>query len=101
MFHCGVKSPVVSPMSRCNSSLDKIAAGKPEEAAASLLREMSLDPGYRGGLYVLSLAYKAMGHGQLAAETARLYLELEPEGYWASNARAKLVEWNADANKQK
>jgi hypothetical protein len=68
MFHCGVKSPVVSPMSRCKPNLERIAAGKLEEAAASLLREMLLDPGYRGGLYVLSLAYKAMGHGLLAVD---------------------------------
>jgi hypothetical protein len=88
-------------MGRCRHYLEIIAAGKAEEAVTGLLREMSTDPGYKGGIFILSLAFDAMGHRELAQEIARLYLELEPSGYWASNACAKLLEWDADANQVK
>jgi hypothetical protein len=97
MFHYGAKSPEVSLMSRCIPNIERIAAGKAEEAMTDLLREMANDPSYKGGLYVLSLAYKALGYDLLAVATSKLYLEMDPEGYWAGNAHAKLVEWGADA----
>lgn len=79
-------------MSRCIRFQQMIDAGRPEEAVAALLRELSQDPGYIGAYYNLALAFEAMGHSRLAADVHRLYLELAPEGYWASNARAKLLE---------
>jgi len=69
-----------------------IEAGRPEEAIAGLLGELAQDPGYSGAYFNLALAFEALGHPRLAAEVHRIYLELSPEGYWASNARAKLLE---------
>jgi hypothetical protein len=88
-------------MSRCKQFLGLIEAGKPGEAAQGVLKEMMLDPGYRGGLYVLGLAYRQMGLVDLAQGALGLYLELEPTGYWASHARSKLVEWNLNAVEEK
>ncbi len=84
-------------MSRCKRFLELIACGKPEEAAEGILKEMLADPGYRGGIFMLGLAYDGMGLRKLAAGTVKLYVELEPAGYWASHARAKLVEWDLNA----
>lgn len=79
-------------MSRCIPFQQLIDGGKPDVAVAGLLRELTHDPAYTGAYYNLALAFAAMGHLRLAADVHRLYLELAPEGYWASNARAKLLE---------
>jgi tetratricopeptide (TPR) repeat protein len=79
-------------MSRCIRFQQLIDAGKPDEAVAALLRELEQDPDYTGAYYNLGLAFAAMGQANLAAELQRFYLELAPDGYWASNARAKLLE---------
>ena len=79
-------------MSRCIPFQNMIAEGHPEKAVAGLLQEFARDPEYLGAVYNLGLAFDAMGHGELARETYRLYLELAPDGYWASQAEAKLVE---------
>lgn len=79
-------------MSRCIRFQQLIDAGKPDEAVAAVLRELAQDPGYTGAYYNLALAFEAMGHSRLAVDVHRLYLELAPEGYWASNARVKLLE---------
>ena len=88
-------------MSRCKQFLGLIDAGKPDEAAVGVLKEMALDPSYRGGLFVLGLAYKDMGLNRLAQGALALYLELEPTGHWASHARSKLVEWGLNAIEDK
>jgi len=69
-----------------------IAQGRPEEAVIGLLKEFAKDPDYLGAIYNLGLAFDAMDRGNLAQRTYRLYLELDPQGYWASQAKAKLVE---------
>ncbi len=79
-------------MSRCIPFQKMITQGRPEAAVVELLREFARDPEYLGAVYNLGLAFDAMGRGELAQETYRLYLELAPDGYWASQARAKLVE---------
>ena len=71
-----------------------IVEGHPEKAVVGLLREFARDPGYLGAIYNLGLAFDAMGRGELAQETYRLYVELAPDGYWTSQAKAKLVESN-------
>lgn len=88
-------------MSRCTQFLGLIETGKPGEAAVGVLKEMMMDPGYRGGLFVLGLAYREMGLCELAQGALALYLELEPVGYWASHARSKLVEWDLNAVEEK
>jgi len=79
-------------MSRCIPFQNMIAKGHPEKAVVGLLREFAQDPEYLGAVYNLGLAFNAMGHRELAQETYRLYLELAPDGYWTSQAKAKLVE---------
>jgi len=79
-------------MSRCIPFQKMIAGGHPEKAVVELLREFARDPEYLGAVYNLGLAFDAMGREELARETYRLYLELAPDGYWAFQARAKLVE---------
>jgi len=79
-------------MSRCIPFQEMIAEGHPEKAVVELLREFARDPGYLGAIYNLGLAFDAMGRGELAQGTYRLYLELAPDGYWTSQAKAKLVE---------
>ena len=88
-------------MSRCKQFLGLIEAGKPDEAAQGVLKEMADDPSYGGGIFILGLAYEGMGLHKLAVGTVKLYLELEPSGYWASHARSKLVEWNLNAIEEK
>ncbi len=79
-------------MSRCIPFQEMIAQGRPEEAVIGLLKEFAKDPDYLGAIYNLGLAFDAMDRGNLAQRTYRLYLELDPQGYWASQAKAKLVE---------
>lgn len=89
-----------SYMSRCTKYLDMIASGNPEDAITAVLREMMGDAAYRGGVFILGLAYDRMGRRHLATATLNLYLEVDPEGYWASHAKSKLVEWGLNAGEE-
>lgn len=79
-------------MSRCIPFQKMIADGQAEEAIVGLLQEFIRDPEYFGAIYNLALAFKALGRCSLARDTFTLYLELAPDGYWASQARSELLE---------
>jgi hypothetical protein len=83
-------------MSKCIRFQEMIAQGKAERAAVELLAELVRDPEYLGAIYNLGLAFEEMDRRELAEETFRLYLRLEPKGHWASHASAKLVESGGD-----
>jgi len=79
-------------MSKCIQYQKLITAGRADEAIVGLLREFAGDPQYLGAFYNLGLAFKALGRNRLARDTFALYLELAPDGYWASHARKELLE---------
>lgn len=81
-------------MSRCIKYQKLIAEGKWADAILGLIEELRSDPEYAGAFYNLGLAFLELNLKELARAFFAHYLEIEPEGFWASRAREKLVEFS-------
>ena len=86
----GRNSIVPSAMSRCLKFQEIIKQGRAEEAIEAILREYSRDPDYTGAFYNLGLAFHALGLLELAKRLFAFYLELDPNGYWALQAKEEI-----------
>jgi len=72
------------------SGIDLFGEGKLDEAAAEYQRALAIEPRFADALHGLAQAYHAKGEFDLAIETARKILEIDPDDIlaWTAISRA-------------
>lgn len=84
------------PEAHYNLGFIELERDKPALAIDHFLRALSLDPSFADAHYNLASAYEAVGRGRESLPHWTWYLDLEPEGTWASTARARLAHWKLE-----
>ena len=64
---------------------------RPDESIAAYSQAVALSPGYADAHYNLALLYQSAAEPLSALRHWRIYLRLEPAGYWAGVARREMV----------
>ena len=68
-----------------------------QQALDCYLHSLQLQPGYADAHYNVALLYQGMADTMKALKHWRLYLKLDPSGYWAGIARREVQKLRREA----